>query len=33
MRHLVYYNIDELEAELRALGIQLEHATSDYGKS
>ena len=32
MRHLGYYNTDEVEAELRALGIEFEPATSDYNK-
>ena len=32
MRHLAYYNTDELEAELRAIGVHFNHATSDYEK-
>ena len=32
MRHLGYYNTDKPEAELRALGIEFEPATSDYNK-
>ena len=30
MRHVAYYNTDELEAELRTIGVQFGPATSDY---
>ena len=30
MRHVAYNNTDKLDAELRAIGVQFDHAASDF---